>query len=288
MNKICIIVSTLLISSCSSATSESIPETSLEKEIAFFNTFQDTKRLLLDYLTEDNVEEVNELAINYGIFKPMYSQYYFSEGEKQYSTSFGYLLNQNRGNDAYQEALNNLYFRKAIFSLFTHDEYEMTCTYVQRIQLNSEKYSPTYQTTPNSKAIVLEEGVAKAKEYYNKAKETGLKDDHVEIYLWDQSSGEVYRQKNSLIESLFSEVFGSFISFKYKYYDLDFSSSMSNILVSYVPFYNEINLGYYDMYTTLQSLLSDFVYSSNNKASKTPNEDMESLYNTSLVDATYN
>lgn len=283
--KNCCLISVFLITGCNGASADSSQESSIEKQLSESTSFEDTKKLLLDYLTEDNVEEVNELAINYGIYKPMYSEYYLptSSGERKYFRTYAYGLNSYRGNAAYREALDNLYFRKTIFALFKHEDYELTSSKSKEVHKNPNCYKPTYKFSPSSKEIILNEGIEEAKSLYHKAVETGIKNNTTkQLYLKSENASELVYEKRDLFTTSFTRVMGSSIRFSYVSANIDLDQTtkkVSGILTSYVPFYTEIILDNYDMYNTLKSILSDFVYSEDNPICTQYNDCMNNLIN---------
>lgn len=268
-----IIISTLLLASCaynsesssftnsysSSETSSGnyIDSSSLEEEKeedyiiddAFIERlyqapYQESKKMLLSKLNEDNLDLINKLAIEIGIYKPMFvNTINTTQDDGAVSTSYyttAYILSPFLGNEAYRKAIDNVYFRKAILALFTHNDEEiMTTSHIDSLVLNEEKkyrksthyFEDTYKSATKLTAVDLKEGIEEAKTQFNLALENGLSNDIIELYVLAPRRGHTTSRiinRVELMERLVQEAFGNKVvvvekkwtSYSWELYDL--------------------------------------------------------------------
>lgn len=170
--------------------------------------FVETRRLLAEHLSKENADDIQKLAIDLGLIKPMFVYRELDE-KANFSLYYSYALELRCGNNAYKEALDNVYFRKALFSLFDHDNYLKTTHFHY---LNSTDYdSSLYGTEPTDK-ISAElnqapslEGVDVAKRQYELALRKGLPEETIEVYVDD---AKVENLRAEYLNQLFLNVFG--------------------------------------------------------------------------------
>ena len=226
--------------------------------------YQESKKMLLSKLNEDNVDLINKLAIEIGIYKPMFVQTInTTQDDGTISTGFqttAYILSPFLGNEAYRKAIDNVYFRKAILALFTHNDEEiMTTSHIASLVLNEEKKYPkathyfenTYKSATNLTAVDLKEGIEEAKAQFNLALENGLSNDIIELYVLDPHRGHTSSRdinRVEFMERLVQEAFGNKVVVVEKEWTIyswdfyDFSIGNNVYLRGLYFFYAEVNL----------------------------------------------
>ena len=178
-----------------------------------YNNFEDvgfveSRRLLSDALKEDNVNDIQKLAINLGLIKPMFVYRELDE-EANFSLYYSYTLELRCGNDAYKEALDNIHFRKAIFSLFDHNNFLKTTHfyYLNSPNFDSNLYGvePSNRISEELSQVVSLEGIDEAKIQYELALEKGLPEKTIEVYVSNTKAESI---RTEYLNQLFLEVFG--------------------------------------------------------------------------------
>lgn len=187
----------ILMTSCFSnneASSNSLNTSIYSSEVDYIHEFEnlsyaDSKSLLLNRLNEDNVDEINQLAIELGFYKPVYRLYYVPDLDQRDIIEVPIIYScylETNGNEAYKKALDNLYFRKALLSLFTYDNIDSLSygkTMIDSYRNNDNcVVEATRKTTESLSPVIVTEGVEEAKRYFDSALQNGLSEDIIEIY----------------------------------------------------------------------------------------------------------
>ena len=230
-------------------------------------SYLEAANTLADNLTRDNVNQIHKAAIDLGLIKPMYI-YRELPYEIDFSIIYTYAIESGCGNEAYQKALDNIYFRKALLAVFDHENFVSTThyAYLRSSSFDSERFelSPSYKVSSELEDVEIKEGVEEAKKWYALALNNGLSDEKIEVYVYD------HRDENPRTEYLvevFSEVFGDHISIIKKhyyvpeYYALEDTEAFSGSN-SFVSEFNTRSR--YDGYYLLRSALEISSYRRNN------------------------
>ena len=178
--------------------------------------YHEAKSMLLDMLKDDNLQDINELAIEIGVYKPMYRYCGLKSSNDEYIT-YGYVLSPTIGNDAYLEAIDNMHFRKALLAIFTHsDDMIITSPSNELFDFYNDEspynYEYTYKTASDLEDVSVNEGIIEAKNEYQLAINTGLSDRVIELYMRKPYDAKPYhnRERNriNLLNDYIKEVFG--------------------------------------------------------------------------------
>lgn len=186
-------------------------------------SYLEAANTLVDNLTRDNVDQIHKAAIDLGLIKPMYI-YRELPYELNFYIMYSYAIESGCGNKAYQKALDNIYFRKALLAVFDHENFVSTThyAYLRSSSFDSDKYelSPSYKISSELEDVEIKEGIEEAKKWYALALNNGLSNEKIEVYVNDHI-GENPRTEY-LVEA-FNEVFGDHISIiKKRYYVPDY------------------------------------------------------------------
>lgn len=215
-------------------------------------SFAEAKTILLNNLTRDNVDTINELAIQYAIYKPLYYlkievNDIFNNRTEKFTQTNGFFL-KNRGNDAYIKALDNVYFRRSLLSLFKHDKKIITTLSASTESSFQNPYikefESTYATSPTLKPVEILEGIDEAKRQYNLALEHGLSEEVIELYVLNPGSISKKKNRVDYLRENINSVFGnhvviSEIGYMDYYYDSGYGTPD---LWNYYDFSNEVIL----------------------------------------------
>ena len=218
----------------------------------------------INYLIEDENIDFDYIKASSDIDKI----YHIQDTFNAVNYTYGFALNEEGGNDAYKNALSNVYFRKAILSVLSHDK-------IKELSHNASlfkgvydtaayRYFPTSQTNPKLESVDIEEGLNEAKSQYNSAKANGLGNETIEIYTIDGTPNlERQEAKMTYLESAFKEVFDDEVKIIFKNKPIDFYATYNyydNVYMmnSSDDFYNEMQLdGYY--YLTESEYIKDIL-----------------------------
>lgn len=217
-------------------------------------SYLDAANTLAGNLTRDNVNQIHKAAIDLGLIKPMYI-YREVPYEINFYIMYSYAIESRCGNEAYQKALDNIYFRKALLAVFDHENFVSTThyAYLRSSSFDSERFelSPSYKVSSELEDVEIKEGIEEAKKWYVLALNNGLSDEKIEVYVNDHRNEN---PRTDYLVEVFSEVFGDHVSIiKKHYYGIDFIAwSNVDLFSGSNSFVSEFNTGSrYDGYYLL-------------------------------------
>lgn len=221
-------------------------------------SYLEAANTLVDNLTPDNVDQIHKAAIDLGLIKPMY-MYRELPYEVNFNIIYSYAIESGCGNEAYQKALDNIYFRKALLAVFDHENFVSTThyAYLRSSSFDSDRFelSPSYKISSELEDVEIKEGIEEAKKWYALALNNGLSNEKIEVYVNDHKDED---PRTEYLIEVFNEVFGDHISIIKKRYYVPYYYALEGTEVfsgsnSFVSEFNTVSR--YDGYYLLRSAL---------------------------------
>lgn len=226
--------------------------------IYIFNDVNVNNLFTKDNYVIQNIEggykvSVDDITVNY-VAKSLNPDYDYipnvSEHEEKYhlplySNTYGFYLNTKGGNEAYKTALDNTYFRLSLLNILNHENMLLLTTNPTLYNRYSGDayniYSGTYQTNSSTKSVEINESKEEATRLYDLAKEQGLNDETIELYV-EKDTIERVVNRNNYLKNIIDEIYKGKVVLVEKTTNQDFGSSRDN---NNSFFYTEVELDGY-------------------------------------------